>query len=89
MKPFSGNVMNVRGILELLSECEKSGDIEKDLVYKFKKHLQRHRLISVLLVRTQGRYWERIGSGLMLEKDWPSTSEQAKIRAYKEHMVLI
>ena len=74
---------------ELLNEVEISEETKGFSAEKFRKRLQRYSLLSIVLVRPQGQYWERIGSGLMFEKDWPSTSKRAKIQAYQEEMVLI
>lgn len=58
-----------------------------------KRHfLQRllRNLVSVLLVRRWGEnLWERIGSGIMLEQDWPSTSDGVEVRAHREHIVIV
>jgi hypothetical protein len=46
-------------------------------------------LVFILLVRRHGQYWERVGSVMMYDDAWPSTSDQAKVRAYQERIVLV
>ncbi|KAF2733858.1 hypothetical protein EJ04DRAFT_577310 [Polyplosphaeria fusca] len=76
---------------ELLEEIEKSEDNKRVFAKKFRERLQQSSVLSILLVRPKGQFWERIGSGLIFEKDWSSTnvSKQANIQAYQEHIVLI
>ena len=72
-----------------LNEIEDSRAVEIGFAKKFRRRLQRSNLLYVLLIRRHGIYWERVGSGLMFRKDWPSTGNQAKVRAYHERIVLI
>ncbi|KAF2121020.1 heterokaryon incompatibility protein-domain-containing protein [Lophiotrema nucula] len=74
---------------QVLDAIEVSGGVDNGFAENFRKRLQRSKLLYVLLIRRQGQYWERIGSGLMFARDWPSTSKRAKRRAYKERIVLI
>lgn len=86
LTPWDGSMDDIQ---LLLNAVEDFSDTERGFAKKFRKRLQQFSLLSILLVRPQGQSWERIGSGLIFEKDWPSTSKQTKIQAYQEHMVLI
>lgn len=67
---------------------DESSDEESDR--HFLQRLRLRSLVSVLVVRRCGENsWERIGSGIMLEEGWPSTSEGEEVRAYREHVVLV
>jgi hypothetical protein len=78
---------HVRDSIQLLLD-EIENDAEAFNGENFRSRLQRSRLLYVLLVRRCGPYWERVGSGLMFAKDWPSTSKRAKVRAFQERTVL-
>jgi hypothetical protein len=71
----------------LLEMLEDDGDLKSSS--DFRERLSHTELLFVLLVRRQGNSWERIGSGLMFEADWPSTDPSAKVRAYEEEIVLV
>jgi hypothetical protein len=55
----------------------------------FRRRLEQSDLLFVLLIRNCGIYWERVGSGLMIQEDWPSISKGAEVRAYQERIVLV
>jgi hypothetical protein len=67
------------------SEEEVASDRAKGL----RMRLQQSDPLFVLLIRRHGPYWERVGSGLMFEEDWPSSSKHAEIRVYQERIVLV
>ncbi|KAH7081178.1 heterokaryon incompatibility protein-domain-containing protein [Paraphoma chrysanthemicola] len=46
-------------------------------------------LLFVLLVRRKGSFWERMGSGIMIEEYWPLTDAPGSFRSYQERFVLI
>jgi hypothetical protein len=76
--------------LRMLLEAMEDEDINEPgrseiLQAKF----QRYKLFYVLLVRRSGVHWERIGSGLMLQRAWPSMNDRAKGHARREKIFLI
>jgi hypothetical protein len=64
----------------LLEKLEDDGSLGSS--YDFRESLSNAEVLFILLIRRQGDVWERIGSGLMFEVDWPSTDPYAK----SEHM---
>ena len=74
---------------ELLHEIEDTGMTRAGYSDRFRRRLERSGLIFILLIRRCNLHWERVGSGLMFQKDWPSASPRAKVRAYQEKIVLV
>jgi hypothetical protein len=75
------------GLQELLRETEISKAPKP--TEQFRRRLQKSKLLYILLIRRRGIYWERMGSGLMFERYWPSSSPRAKVRAHQERIVMI
>ena len=61
-------------------------DYENDFYKKFTGQMY---ALHVLLLRRTGYYWERVGSGFMMESAWPSNSEQAAPQSFHERLILI
>lgn len=82
--------LNVEGdkLDVLFDHMGTKGVVEKKIIKTFRKRFVQSDLLYVLLIRREGLYWERIGSGLMFANEWPSNSTQAKIHAYAERIVL-
>lgn len=66
-------------------------DLNLDVDYpsEFITRFEESSLLYVLLIRRHGKNWERVGSGFMIRRFWPSTRARAKLRAYEEKIVLI
>ncbi|KAF2670837.1 HET-domain-containing protein [Microthyrium microscopicum] len=78
------------GLQFTFERIEKNSEgLESGFAERFQERLQATDLLFVLLIRRNGQHWERIGSGVMFQKDWPSTSKRAKVRAYRERIVLV
>jgi hypothetical protein len=75
----------IQDLLEVIARFEGAEEDSK----KFRNRMQRSNLIYVLLIRRRGLYWERVGSGLMFQRFWPSASKRAKVRSYHERIVLV
>jgi hypothetical protein len=71
----------------VINEMEPTGQVTS--AQSFREALQKSKVLHVLLIRRRGIYWERMGSGLMIEEHWPSTDSNLGIRAYQERFVLI
>lgn len=87
LKPWRSHFRD--DIQVLLDDIEFSETVDVGSADNFRNRLQRSNLVYVLLIRRHGLYWERVGSGLMFARHWPSTSTRAKARAYHERIVLI
>jgi len=84
LEPWDGVIDNVQSLLEHIEEL-----VETDFAVNFRQRLQVSDLLYVLLIRRRGLHWERVGSGLMFERNWPSTSKETEVRAYEERIALI
>lgn len=73
--------------LQEILEHSRAGDVK--MAKKFRRRLQQTDLLYVLLIKRHGQYWERQGSGLMFQHDWPSSNKRAKVRAFQERIVLV
>jgi hypothetical protein len=73
----------------LLDDIEGTNTSSKGYAKTFRRRLQQSDLLSVLLVRRRGQYWERIGSGLMLDEAWPRNNRRSGLRTHYERIVLI
>jgi hypothetical protein len=83
MSDFPSKIMSCTG----QGYCEE--EVASDRAKRLRMRLQQSDPLFVLLIRRHGPYWERVGSGLMFEEDWPSSSKHAEIRVYQERIVRV
>jgi hypothetical protein len=72
---------------EMLDEMENNDFLSSSSLYR--KTLKRSKLLYVLLIRRRGLQWERMGSGVMIEKYWPSQNPRSEVQTFQERIVLV
>jgi heterokaryon incompatibility protein (HET) len=72
-----------------LQALEEYGAAEPGFDEEFYAKLLQSDVIFFILVRRRGVYWERVGSGLMLQQSWPSTSGDTQSQVCKERIGLL
>ncbi|KAH7091629.1 heterokaryon incompatibility protein-domain-containing protein [Paraphoma chrysanthemicola] len=85
LNPWTGVIDGIQFMLQTIQD-ESDSSLSAEA---FREAFEKSELLFVLLVRRQGAFWERMGSGIMMEEYWPSIDGPESFRSYQDRIVLI